>query len=142
MSIDSTTHTLERLLRWEEAAGAAYERATRSASPEDALSLFDLRQDHRYASAALRNMLARLHAVGDLPGETSARWAAMAAEEVAGMFGRNVTLHGLEQGEKVLVQRMESALRSRDLVPEASDLLGRELLPRCKARIAKLEQAA
>jgi hypothetical protein len=139
-SLESTTHTLERLLRWEEAAGAAYERASRSASPDDALQLFELRQDHRYASAALRNMLLRLHAAGELRGETPAKWAAMAAEEVAGMFGRNITLGGLEQGEKVLLQRMQSALRSRDLFPEASELLGRDLLPRGRERVATLER--
>jgi hypothetical protein len=143
MSIQSTTQTLERLLRWEEAAGAAYERACRNVagSQGDAISLFELRQDHRYAAGALRNLLLRLHAAGELRGEASAKWAARTAEEVATLFGRAATLTTLEQGEKVLQSRLESALASPKLVPEASELLGKDLLPRCRARVTKLEQA-
>jgi hypothetical protein len=139
MSIENTTQTVERLLRWEEAAGAAYERASRSASAEtDAVKLYELREDHRYAELALRNLLLRLHATGELRGEMPLRVAAEAAEEIAIFFGRTATLASLEQAEKVLERRIDSAVRSRELYPEAMDLLSGELLPRCRARIHEL----
>jgi hypothetical protein len=139
MSIENTTETVERLLLWEEAAGAAYERASRSAHADsDATRLFELRQDHRYAELALRNLLLRLHATGELRGERPLRVAAEAAEEIAMLFGRTATLAGLEQAEKVLERRIDSALRNPELYPEAMELLASDLLPRCRARIHEL----
>lgn len=136
-----TVATVERLMCWEEAARDAYERASRKAAvPADAVSLFEIREDHNYAAMALRTLLAQMHARGDDPDGASARRVAMAAEAVAQVFGRAATLAMLGQAELALMHRMEAAARDPHITDEARELIGVDLVPRAYRRVVQLER--
>ncbi|HWB80454.1 MAG TPA: hypothetical protein VG755_36065 [Nannocystaceae bacterium] len=139
-SIESTKHTLERLLRLEMAAKNSYDGAIeRIDTPDQQGFLDDLRRDHELAVGRIRNMLARLHDVDGMPGLQVVGTLVRGASGALTLLGVPALLRALRSAERALLGRLEKNGDDERLAPEARELI-EDLRPRARNHVVALDQ--
>jgi hypothetical protein len=139
--IDSTKHTLERLLRMEIIASDSYDSVIRRLdAPTQQGQLEDLRRDHDLAVGRLRNLLASMHDGGSLRGLRLLTAAVRGISGLVGMLGSTSVLRALRSGERAVLERLEHFDGDARLLPEARALISDELLPRARAHVGALDR--
>jgi hypothetical protein len=125
-------HACNSLLRGEISAIETYTQAIdRFRELAESALLEDIRREHVTSANQLRELV---RALGGLPSNDSGPWGAwaMTVEGIARFLGPKPALKALLEGERLGQEEYEDALDNDDMVPEATEIIREDCLPRLR----------